>query len=109
MDKKVKILGFSKSVVGKPLEQILILDSPMGIAYERAIGFEKENHLHDRHMLVCPRKACRMQVSTRDGTIKIDSTQVLWMPMGLEHDDSSISVIYDTLVRTSITKKDSMA
>ncbi len=100
----VSVTGFDQTVLGKLLEQILILDTPMGIAYERAIGFEKESHVHGRHMLVCPRRACRMQVQVdavepkgRPRVFKVDSTQVLWVPQGLRHDDSSLSVIYDTV------------
>lgn len=93
------ISGFHIHPQGKLLRQVLHLESPLGLAYERAIGFEKKRHTHHRHMLVCPRGACRMEVvdevSKKNWTI--DSTQLLWVPMKIPHSDEGKSAIYDTL------------
>ncbi len=71
----------------------------MALAYERGIGFEKDFHDHENHMLVCPRGPCVMTVQDlRNKKIyKIDSTKILWVPKGVEHNDQARSSIYDTL------------
>jgi len=79
------------------LVQTLELDSRMGFAYERSVGYDKPDHVHPRSMLVCPRGACRMDVATASDTYRIDSTQVLWVPEGLKHSDEAESAIYETL------------
>ncbi len=91
--------GFEKPPLGTLLKQILDFESPMALAYERGIGFEKDFHDHESHMLVCPRGPCRMTVQDlRDKKIyKIDNTKILWVPKGVEHNDQARSSIYDTL------------
>lgn len=84
---------------GKLLDQIEDLKSSMGLAYERAIAYEKSDHSHDRHMLVCPRGACRMRVDFEKEkmSFKVDSTKILWVPANFTHSDEGLSAIYDTL------------
>jgi AraC-like DNA-binding protein/uncharacterized protein YjlB len=89
--------GFERAPEGALLEQRIDLRSAMGIAYERSVDFHKRWHTHDRHMLVCPRGACRMSVGTAGARHTVDATQVLWVPRGLGHDDRSLSAVYDTL------------
>jgi AraC-like DNA-binding protein len=81
------------------LRQIVELSEPMGIAYERSAGFFKDFHTHSRHMLVCPRGACRMEVRTaaRREVFGVDVRRVLWVPKDVVHDDEAISTIYDTM------------
>src|SRR5262245_55625465 len=91
--------GFERPPLGKLLSQYLDMSSPMGVAYERAIGFEKPFHVHDRHMLVFPRNATRMEVRREDNkrAFCVDSTRALWVPHDVSHDDEGTSAIYDTL------------
>lgn len=90
--------GFEITPSGRLLEQIVDLSTPMGVAYERSIGFEKADHVHDRHMLVCPRASCRMEVADRaKQSHAIDATTLLWVPRDIRHSDASTSAIYDTL------------
>lgn len=80
------------------LRQTVDLNGPLGIAYERSAGFFKSAHRHDRHMLVCPRGACRMEVHTPpSGVYAVDAASVLLVPQQLLHDDEATSAIYDTL------------
>lgn len=91
--------GFEVAPRGQLLRQVVDLDAPMGIAYERSIGFHKDFHTHDRHMLVAPRGACRMEVRTERlrETFVVDARSVLVVPKDVVHDDTAVSVVYDTL------------
>lgn len=90
--------GFDRKPNGRLLDQIVEMTSEMGLAYERAIGYEKHDHTHDRHMLVCPRASCRMDVIGPNGAKHtIDSTRALWVPKEKNHSDHGKSAIYDTL------------
>lgn len=68
----------------------------MGIAYERSIDFAKPAHVHDRHMLVCPRGGCRMSVGMASTRYNLDATRALWVPRSVVHDNQSVSAVYDT-------------
>lgn len=91
--------GFEFNPQGCLLEQIVDLESPMGIAYERSCEFYKDFHTHDRLMLVFPRGSCSMEVRTRkpQASFSVDNSSVLIIPAGLDHDDEGISSIYDTV------------
>lgn len=80
------------------LEQFIDIEGRMGVAYERSCDFYKDFHTHDRLMLICPRGSSSMEVRTKDGKkFKVDSSSVLLVPKGLEHDDESTAAIYDTM------------
>jgi AraC-like DNA-binding protein len=68
----------------------------MGVAYERSIDFAKPAHVHDRHMIVCPRGSCRMSVGVAATRYNLDATRVLWVPRSVVHDNQSVSAVYDT-------------
>jgi AraC-like DNA-binding protein len=91
------VKGYEAPPIGRLLTQVLELDRPMGLAYERSVGFAKPMHEHERHMLVCPRGACRMSIGTGDTRYQIDATRALWVPRGLQHDNACTSAIYDTV------------
>ena len=91
------IAGYDREPDGRLLEQRLELGGEMGLAYERAIGFLKPSHTHDRPMLVCPRGTCRMVVATEAERFALDGRRVLWMPRDVVHDNACHSAIYDTL------------
>jgi hypothetical protein len=101
------ILGFEKVPKGSILTQLLDLQSDVGVAYERSVGFYKEPHIHDRHIVVFPRGATKIRVETfvkgslseeiLKDTFLLDSSSFLIIPPGLKHNDLSTSVIYDTL------------
>jgi AraC-like DNA-binding protein len=92
--------GFERAPEGHLLDQVIDLSRPMGIAYERSVGFHKDFHAHDRPMILLPRGACMMQVRTageRTETHVIDSAMAFIVPSRVEHEDQALSSIFDTL------------
>jgi AraC-like DNA-binding protein len=89
--------GFERIPKGRLLDQLVDLDGPLGVAYERSVGFDKPDHTHDRHMLVCPRGAAIMDVIANGKRYRIDSRHVLWVPRGTLHADEAVTMLYDTL------------
>ena len=93
--------GFERTPAGRLLSQVVDITGAMGIAYERSVGFKKDFHVHDRDMLVCPRGASMMRIRTRakgsaEKAFVIDADEVLFVPKTCDHDDESISAVYDT-------------
>jgi AraC-like DNA-binding protein len=91
--------GFERIPEGRLLEQQVDLDASLGLAYERSLGFSKPYHTHDRPMFVCPRGACVMRVRARppEQVFELDARHLLYVPAGVEHDNGSVSTVYDTL------------
>ena len=91
--------GFETPPLGRLLEQLVVLDTPVGLAYERSVGFVKEPHIHDRAIIIAPKGACRMEVRTRrpDGRFQLDATTILYVPAGIVHSDHGLSAVYDTM------------
>jgi len=91
--------GFESAPHGHLLDQIVDLSGPMGIAYERSVGFYKDAHAHDRPMLVMPRGSCVVKVRTGGSrsSYEIDQASVLIVPRGLAHEDEGVTSIFDTV------------
>jgi len=91
--------GFERAPEGHLLDQVVDLASPMGIAYERSLGFRKDFHAHDRPMIVLPRGSCVVRVKTAGAraAYEIDSSSLLIVPSGVEHDDEGLTSIFDTV------------
>ena len=92
--------GFERAPEGHLLDQLIDLSGPMGVAYERSVGFYKDFHRHDRPMIVLPRGSCLMKVKiagARRETHTIDSTSALIVPSGVDHEDRALTSIFDTL------------
>ncbi|MGH7393137.1 MAG: helix-turn-helix domain-containing protein [Candidatus Rokuibacteriota bacterium] len=93
--------GFERAPEGHLLDQVIDLSGPMGLAYERSVGFRKDFHAHDRPMIVLPRGSCVMRVRTAAGnrteTHTIGGAVAFIVPSGVEHEDESLSSIFDTL------------
>src|SRR5712692_5842493 len=92
--------GFERAPEGHLLDQLVDLSGPMGIAYERSVGFHKDFHVHDRAMIILPRGACVVRVTTtgrRGDTYTIGNRSALIVPRGTEHEDDAVSSIFDTL------------
>ncbi len=93
--------GFERAPEGHLLDQVIDLSGPMGLAYERSVGFRKDFHAHDRPMILLPRGSCVVRVRTAAGerteTHTIRSTVAFIVPSGVEHEDESVSSIFDTL------------
>lgn len=91
--------GFELAPTGYLLDQSVDISGPMGVAYERCVGFYKDFHTHDRLMFICPRGSCAMEVRTRNpqDAYRIDAGTLLTLPAQLVHDDEGVSTIYDTL------------
>jgi len=92
--------GFERAPEGHLLDQVIDLSRPMGIAYERSVGFHKNFHSHDRPMIILPRDACVIRVRTagqRMETHVIGSTMALIVPSRVEHEDQAFSSIFDAL------------
>jgi AraC-like DNA-binding protein len=92
--------GFERAPEGHLLEQVIDLSRPMGIAYERSVGFHKDFHAHDRPMILLPRGACVTKVRTAGKppeTHVIGSAMALIVPSRVEHEDQAVSSIFDAL------------
>ena len=92
--------GFERAPEGHLLDQVIDLSGPMGIAYERGVGFRKDFHVHDRPMIVLPRGSCVIKVRTvghRTETHTISSAVAFLVPRRAEHEDEAVSSIFDTL------------
>lgn len=92
--------GFERAPEGHLLNQVIDLSGPMGIAYERSIGFHKDVHAHDRPMIILPRGACTMTVRTvgdRTETHTIGSAVALVVPSRVQHEDEAVTAIFDAL------------
>ena len=91
--------GFERAPEGHLLDQLVDLGRPMGIAYERGVGFAKGFHAHDRAMVVLPRGSCVVKVRTEGSRspYEIDSASLLIVPTGLRHDDEGVTSIFDTV------------
>src|SRR5262245_40935352 len=92
--------GFERPPEGHLLDQVIDLSGPMGIAYERSVGFRKNFHVHNRMMIVLPRGSCLIRVRTagdRPQTHTIGGATGLIVPSGVKHEDEATSSIFDTL------------
>jgi len=93
--------GFERAPEGHLLDQVIDLSGPMGLAYERSVGFHKDFHAHDRPMILLPRGSCVIRVRTAAGnrteTHTVGSAAVFIVPSRVEHEDESMSSIFDTL------------
>jgi len=91
--------GFESAPHGHLLDQVVDLSGPMGIAYERSVGFYKNTHTHDRAMLVMPRGSSVVKVRTGGSRVayEIDQASLLIVPRRVEHEDESLTSIFDTI------------
>lgn len=92
--------GFEFAPDGHLLDQLVDLSGAMGIACERSVGFYKRLHTHDRPMVVLPRGACRVRVRigrARSQTYDVGYRSAIFVPAGLEHEDESLTSIFDTV------------
>lgn len=91
--------GFELAPEGHLLDQLVDLGRPMGIAYERGVGFHKGFHAHDRAMVVLPRGSSVIRVTTEGARSphEVDSASLLIVPPGLQHDDEGVTSIFDTV------------
>ena len=93
--------GFERAPEGHLLDQVIDLSGPMGLAYERSVGFRKDFHAHDRPMILFPRGSCVVKIRTTAGdqtkTHTIGGAAAFVVPSGIEHEDESVSSIFDTL------------
>jgi AraC-like DNA-binding protein len=91
--------GFEQVPSGCLLDQVVELEDSLGFAYERSSDYYKDYHRHSRLMIVLPRGACVMEVRTRSPKklYRVDGNSALIVPANLEHDDESVSALYDTL------------
>jgi AraC-like DNA-binding protein len=91
--------GFEFAPEGHLLDQLVNLSGPMGIAYERSVGFFKDSHAHDRPMIVLPRGSCVVKVKTASSrsAYRIDNSSLLIVPSGLRHVDEGLTSIFDTI------------
>lgn len=90
--------GFEKSPLGSLLDQMIDMEHPMGVAYERSHGFFKDFHAHDRLIIIAPRGSCIMNVTLQatQKTFQINNFNILLVPKGIIHNDEGTSEMYDT-------------
>ena len=92
--------GFERAPEGHLLDQLVDLSGPMGIAYERGVGFHKDFHAHDRPMIVLPRGSSVITVRTvgaRTATHRIGAASAFVVPSHVSHQDEAVTSIFDTL------------
>ncbi|MGZ3771594.1 MAG: helix-turn-helix domain-containing protein [Bdellovibrio sp.] len=92
------ILGFEYYPEGKLLNQKIDFDGPVGIAYERCIGYTKSKHSHDRITVTFPRGSSRsfIKVFPEGKNFSLNDDLVHVMAKDHEHEQGSVSSIYDT-------------
>jgi len=90
--------GFEFFPEGKLLTQKVDFDGPVGIAYERCIGYTKLEHSHDRITITFPRGSSRsfIKVFPEAKTFQLNSGVVHLMFKDHLHEQGSVSSIYDT-------------
>jgi AraC-like DNA-binding protein len=93
-----KVIGFENYPEGKLLSQKVDFDGPIGIAYERCIGYTKSKHTHDRMTITFPRGSSRsfIKVFPESKSFNLTEDLVHVMAKGHEHAQGSVSSIYDT-------------
>ncbi|PWU12909.1 MAG: hypothetical protein C5B49_15465 [Bdellovibrio sp.] len=93
-----KIRGFEFYPEGKLLNQTVDFERPVGIAYERCIGYTKAPHSHDRMTFTFPRGSSRSFIRTfpDNRNFPLDQSLIHFMSQDKEHEQGSISTIYDT-------------
>jgi AraC-like DNA-binding protein len=92
--------GFERAPEGHLLDQLVDLSGPMGIAYERGVGFHKDFHAHDRPMIVMPRGSSVITVTTAGGRTArhtIGAASAFIVPSHVAHQDEAVTSIFDTL------------
>jgi AraC-like DNA-binding protein len=92
------VLGFEHYPEGKLLSQKVDFGGPVGIAYERCIGYTKSKHTHDRMTITFPRGSSRsfIKVYPEAKNFKLSEALVQVMKKDHEHEQGSVSSIYDT-------------
>lgn len=85
--KSLPIVGFERLPKGKLLTQFVDFNDPIGVAYERCMGYFKDFHVHDRVNITFPRTAGIIEFSTRNpkNHFVVDARSILWMPAQVEH------------------------
>jgi len=93
-----KIRGFEFYPEGKLLSQRIDFSDDVGIAYERCIGYSKPKHSHDRVTITFPRGSSHSFVKTYPDVknYKLNQDVVHIMAQDQEHEQGSVSTIYDT-------------
>jgi AraC-like DNA-binding protein len=92
------VIGFEHYPEGKLLSQKVDFDGPVGMAYERCIGYTKCKHTHDRMTITFPRGASRsfIKVFPESKNFNLNQDLVHVMMKDHEHEQGSVSSIYDT-------------
>lgn len=91
------IRGFESYPEGKLLSQRVDFDGPVGIAYERCIGYTKPEHSHDRITITFPRGSSRsfIKVFPEKKNFNLTEDSVHLMAKDHNHEQGSVSSIYD--------------
>lgn len=97
--KSIPVVGFERTPKGRLLTQFVDFNDPIGVAYERCVGYFKDFHVHDRVNLSFPRAASVIDFNTLkpNNQFPVDSNSLLWMPALVEHSQDTRSVVYDNL------------
>lgn len=91
------IRGFESYPEGKLLSQRVDFEGPVGIAYERCIGYTKPEHSHDRMTITFPRGSSRsfIKVFPEKKNFNLTEDVVHLMAKDHIHEQGSVSSIYD--------------
>lgn len=71
MDKPQVPVGLQRPVTGALLRRVVNFSGPIGVAYERTVGYEKDIHHHDRFTLAFARGSSRVAFDFVDGPLSL--------------------------------------
>lgn len=82
---------------GRMTARLIDLNTPLGIAYERAITYDKSEHSHQRIHISFPRGQSRIYFCTEDSPTKflVHNQNFLWMPENVSHTQGTESLVWD--------------
>ncbi len=94
-----------KSAQGRLLEKFELIESPMGIRYQRLVHAQYKPFQFDRAALVFPRGATTIEIESKTNAgnggktpLKIDSRKSAWIPPFAQFEIQGITAIQDLLV-----------
>jgi AraC-like DNA-binding protein len=96
LDLKIYPGGF-KLPKGRLTDRLIDMRSPLGLAYERAIAYQKDEHTHDEPHLTFPRGSARLyfDLLKEKRSLQVDRSTFLWMPAGVLHRQGAKTLIWD--------------
>lgn len=91
-----ELSGFDLRPEGVLLNQFINDRSPYGVAYERAIGYDKAWHTHNRFNVAFPRGSSQIEFEDSNGhSYQVDSGSFMVMSPNVRHKQFAQSTVWD--------------